>query len=302
MFIKHLRGAAFCAALTLAALPASAEDYANPHLLTTVDALASTATVSPLDGQVTYGHSAVVIDVRPAAAYGEGHLPGARHLEPDAVADPDSPVSGALRSISDLTDLFVDLGISPETEVILYDDRGGFHAARVFWVLEYLGHRQVSLLDGGIQAWTANGHGVEAGPDVAEIMPGQFAPAVSPRRFASADWILQRRDDADTVVIDVRPTHLFAEGHIPWAQNIPWSQNLAEDQTMKSAVALRAHFEAHGVTPDDNIVVHCQNGLASAHSYFALRLLGYPQVRTYHRSWAEWGSAGDLPIATADAG
>ena len=302
MLIKYLRGAALGVALSAAALPASAEDYANPHLLTTADALADTVAVSPLTGEVTYGHSAVVIDVRTATAYGEGHIPGALRLDPDAVADPASPVPGALRSIDDLTGLFVELGISPETEIILYDDRGGFHAARVFWVLEYLGHRQVSLLDGGLSAWVAEGHGVETGAGPTDIMPGRFAPAVTPRRFASADWILERRDDADTVVIDVRPPHLFAEGHIPWAQSIPWSRNLEEDQTMKSAAALRAHFEGHGVTPDDNIVVHCQNGLASAHSYFALRLLGYPQVRTYHRSWAEWGSAGDLPVATADAG
>ena len=302
MITKYLSGTALCVVLTAAALPASAEDYANPHLLTTADHLASNAGVSPATGEVTYGESAVVIDVRPAEAYEAGHVPGALRLDPDAVADPHSPVPGALQSAADLGALFAGLGISPETEVILYDGRGGFHAARVFWVLEYLGHRNVSLLDGGIQAWEAEGYEVETGAEPAQVTPGRFSPAVTPRRFASADWILERQDDAETVVIDVRPEHLFAEGHIPWAQSVPWAQNLDEDQTMKSAEELRAHFEAHGITPDDNIVVHCQNGLASAHSYFALRLLGYPQVRTYHRSWAEWGSAGDLPIATADAG
>ncbi len=302
MLTRYLRGVALCAIVTAATLPASAEDYANPDLLMTVDALASAAAVSQRTGEVTYGESAVVIDVRPAAAYGDGHIPGALQMDPDAVADPNSPVPGDLRPVADLADLFAGLGISPETEVILYDDRGGFHAARVFWVLEYLGHRNVRMIDGGIQAWVADGNTVETGAAPTGITPGQFAPAVTPRRFASADWILERQDDAETVVIDVRPTHMYAEGHIPWAQNIPWSQNLEDDLTMRTAEELRAHFEALGVTPDDNIVVHCQNGLASAHSYFALRLLGYPQVRTYHRSWVEWGSAGDLPVATADAG
>jgi len=113
---------------------------------------------------------------------------------------------------------------------------------------------------------------------------------------------MERRDDAETVVIDVRPTSLFEKGHIPWAKNIPWSGNLNEDNTMKPAEALRERFAEFGVTPESNIVVHCQDGLASSHSYFALRLMGYPRLRTYHRSWAEWGEADDLPKTTPQAG
>jgi thiosulfate/3-mercaptopyruvate sulfurtransferase len=97
------------------------------------------------------------------------------------------------------------------------------------------------------------------------------------------------------VVIDVRPSALFAKGHIPWARSIPWSLNLKADKTMKSADELLAHFASHGVTPDKNIASHCQDGKASAHSYFTLRLLGYPRLRSYDRSWMEWGAADDLP-------
>lgn len=118
---------------------------------------------------------------------------------------------------------------------------------------------------------------------------------LTPRRYASADWLLERRDDADTVVVDVRPTKLYQAGHIPWARSIPWKLNLTEQGTLKPADELLAHFAEHGVTPDRNVAVHCQNGKASAHSYFTLRLLGFPQVRSYDRSWAEWGAADDLP-------
>ena len=83
------------------------------------------------------------------------------------------------------------------------------------------------------------------------------------------------------------------------AKSIPWKRNLAEDGTLKSAAQLKTHFAALGVTPDKNIAVHCQNGKAAAHSYFTLRLLGYPRVRSYDRSWAEWGAADDLPKQTA---
>ena len=303
MILTHGRAAALVFALGVTALPAHAEDYANPHLLRTVDELAALVDAAPTDAAAD--GDMVIIDVRTAEEYAGGHIPGAVHLAPDAVSDPNSPIAGALRTETALASMIGGLGISPETDVVLYDGRGGFHAARVFWLLEYLGHRRVSLLNGGIQNWVAQGHAVDTGAAEAAAPTRDaagFTPAVTPRRHASADWILERRNDPETMVIDVRPTQLFAAGHIPWAQNIPWSQNLNDDGTMLTADALRAHFEAHGVTPDRNIVVHCQNGLASAHTYFALRLLDYPRVRTYHRSWSEWGSAGDLPIATGDAG
>ena len=106
------------------------------------------------------------------------------------------------------------------------------------------------------------------------------------------------RHHAETVVIDVRPTPMYADGHIPWAVNLPWAQNLDADSRFLPADVLGTHFATHGITPDRNVVIHCQNGLASSHSYVALRLLGYPRVRVYHRSWAEWGTDPNLPKAT----
>lgn len=295
--LKQLIGAATGATLAFAAATSANAGYANPHLLMEVAELAEGLTVLTEDGGTANDRSGVVlVDVRPQAAFAAGHIPGARHLDPNAVAAPDAPVDGTLRSVAEVAGILAGLGISPESRVVFYDDRGGFHAARMFWVAEYLGHRNVSLLNGGLTAWTAAGHGLETGlrwpPEAA-----RFAPAVSPRRHATADHILAHRDDPATVVLDVRPATLFAKGHIPWARNVPWSGNLAADGTFLPAGALAAHFAAHGVTPDMQVVIHCQNGLASAHSYVALRLLGHPRVRVYHRSWAEWGSDGALPVA-----
>ncbi len=296
MSIQHLRAAAIAAAIAIAGQSAKAEDYANPHLMISADQLSAQMTKAGT-GKDT---NLVVLDVRPAGDFAKGHIPGAVRLGPNAVADPDSPVAGALKSTAELADLLGGMGISANTKVVLYDGRGGFHAARVFWVLEYLGHRNVSVLNGGYQSWTRSGKKAGTGQGSASTKAAaRFAPALTPRRFASADWIMERRNDAETTVVDVRPGKLYAKGHIPWARNIPWSQNLKKDLTMRPARELRPHFEAQGITPDRNIVVHCQNGLASAHSYFTLRLLGYPRVRTYHRSWAEWGTAEDLPKAVA---
>ena len=296
MSIRYLCAATYVVAIAVAAHPAKAGDYANPHLMISADHLSADIA----KGGSGKNAGLVVFDVRPEADFAKGHVPGALRLGPNAVTDPDAPVAGTLKSTAELADLFSNMGVSANTKVVLYDGRGGFHAARVFWVLEYLGHRNVSLLNGGYQSWTRGNKRIGTGRGVAPArVSARFAPALTPRRFASADWIMERRNDAETRVIDVRPGKLYAKGHIPWARNIPWSQNLKKDLTMRPARELRAHFEAQGITPDRNIVVHCQNGLASAHSYFALRLLGYPRVRTYHRSWAEWGSAEDLPKAVA---
>lgn len=293
-----LAAAAACVAAPALAreTPANAKGYANPHLLISAADLAKRARRAETDSLRAFdGAGLVLLDVRPIEAYRGGRIPGARPLDPNAVADPAAPVGGALRPIPEIAAMLGRLGIAADTEVVLYDDRGGFHAARMFWLLEYLGHRKVKLLDGGLKAWRAEKRPLADGPAAPAPKPRRFTPSLSPRRHATADYILERRADPETLVVDVRPVRLFSKGHIPWAKNIPWQGNLRRDAGMKSAAELRARFEGMGVTPDKNVVVHCENGLASAHSYVALRLLGYPRVRTYHRSWSEWGAADDLP-------
>lgn len=100
-------------------------------------------------------------------------------------------------------------------------------------------------------------------------------------------------------MIDVRGPGSYEQGHIPWAKNIPWKGNIKDDMTMKPAEELAADYEAKGVTKDKNVAVHCQDGRAAAHSYYTLRLMGYPRVRSYDRSWSEWGIADDLPKVAA---
>jgi thiosulfate/3-mercaptopyruvate sulfurtransferase len=262
---------------------AGAADYANPHLLV------SAATLN----QMLNRDDVRVIDVRPKKDYDIGHIPRAVHISADAVNDPTAHVDGVRWSDEKLAALFGNAGIDKNTHVVLYDDKGGFHAARLFWMLEYLGHRKASILNGGIQKWTSEGFGLRS--EQSRVRPAQFTPTVMHRRHATADWLLDRRDDKNVVVIDVRPPAAYQKGHIPWSRNIPWAQNLNKDGTMKSADELLAHFAAHGVTPDKNIASHCQDGKASGHSYFTLRLLGFPRMRSYDRSWAEWGAADDLP-------
>lgn len=295
MTIFSFRLSRFLAPLALAGLTACAshaadQDYANKDLLTDTQGL-----------QVMMETGAVnIVDVRPREAYDEGHIPGAVHLGADDVIDVDSHVSGDLLPHETLVRMLGERGIDKDTPVVFYDDKGGFHAARLFWMVEYFGHRQASVLNGGFPKWVAEKRSVTK--EVPQVTARTFAYTPTPRRLATADWLLDRQDDDSVVVIDVRPSKLYEAGHIPWAKSIPWKRNLAADGTMKPASALLKHFADLGVTRDKNVAVHCQNGKAAAHSYFALRLLGFPRVRSYDRSWAEWGAAEDLPKSAVTTG
>jgi len=279
--------------LALVAAPGLAfgAGYANSDLLVETDQLA----------KLIKDPGVRIVDVRPREAYRKGHIPNAVRLGFNEIVDSKSRIKARLLPAERLAQMLGNRGIGKDTRVILYDDRGGFRASRLFWMLEYFGHQHVSVLNGGFPKWEKEGRKVvTAAPSVKKA---EFPIDWTPRRMATADWIVERQSDANVVVIDVRGPKTFAKGHIPWARNIPWSKNLAADATLKSAGKLSKHFEGQGVTKDKNIVVHCQDGRAAAHSYFTLRVLGYPRVRSYDRSWAEWGAADDLPkTATASTG
>lgn len=293
------------AAITLAAacvtLPgatwAKVSDYANPHLLMEPEQLIDMVPATKGASSASETVGLVVVDVRPREQFDEGHIPGARHLDPNAVVARHSPVDGTLLSVPELEKRLSDLGIAADRRIVFYDDRGGFHAARMFWLMEYLGHRNVAILNGGWSGWRAADGPVSK--DEASFQPAKFQAAPSPRRHASAEDVLGHRHEPYSVLIDVRPPKMYDEGHIPWAINVPWAKNLGEDGRFLDAESLLAHFAAFGIKPKSNVVMHCQNGLASAHSYVALRLLGFPRVRVYHRSWAEWGKDPSLPKAAS---
>ena len=276
--------------------PALADAYANPELLVEPEELIPFVELQDNSRPAFEANGIILMDVRARDEFDAGHLPGARHIDPNAVVAEHSPVSGALRPPHEIAQILGELGVTSDNRVVFYDDKGGFHAARMFWVLEYLGHRNVAVLNGGLSGWVADG-GPLTHLTIAHT-EATFDAAPSPRRYASADDVLFHRDDPHGVLIDVRPPKMYAEGNIPWAINVPWSQNLGEDGKYLSAADLAAHFAAFGVTPDRNVIMHCQIGLASSHSYVALRLLGFPRVRVYHRSWAEWGSDPSLPQAS----
>lgn len=234
--------------------------------------------------------------------YQKGHIPGAVYLHVND-ARIGVPAGGfRLPTQEEAVRLLASLGIGPRTRVVIYDDSGGLHASRLFFTLDVLGHPEVALLDGGIQAWRRARMPLTT--QIPAVTGSDYRPGLRPERVASAEWIRERLGDPAVVLVDARTpaeyrgTDVRAKrgGHIPGAVNIEWKQHLRADQTFKPSPELRAMYERSGVTPNRTAVTYCQTHHRAAHSYFVLRLLGYPAVVGYDRSWIEWGNRDDLPV------
>jgi thiosulfate/3-mercaptopyruvate sulfurtransferase len=256
---------------------------------------------------------AVIIDARAdSKAYDAGHVAGAFHaqLERDLAAPVTDAAHGGRHPLPDPATFAATLGrwgITPSSHVVIYDDQNGAHAAaRLWWMLRAVGHRNVQVVDGGIAALRAAGAVFTPDTPVPIAAPPYPLTAIA-GDVVDIDEVERARHAADRRVIDVRAAFRFRgesepidpiAGHIPGAHNVPFADNLTADGTFKSAAELRAMYDrALAGTPPAQTILHCGSGVTACHSLLALDRAGLPGAKLYVGSWSEWCRRPDRPRA-----
>jgi thiosulfate/3-mercaptopyruvate sulfurtransferase len=242
----------------------------------------------------------ILIDTRPAKDFHAGHLKGARHFDPFPFHHTDTSERGIAEFGAQLQWIFSALGIDCRETVVFYENESGMRAARGQWALEYAGHPKSRMLDGGLKAMAEE----KLATQIEKFAPTDFETNPQAEILATYPLLLEKLGRPEVQIFDVRSdAEYFSErvrakhgGAIPGAFHQDWTEALSADGTVKSPTELRAQFEALGLDPANEIIPYCQGGYRAAHAYLALKLAGYPKVRNYLGSWAEWGNRDDVPI------
>ncbi|MBL8419204.1 MAG: sulfurtransferase [Dechloromonas sp.] len=231
-------------------------------------------------------------------AYSDSHIPGAVFLHCDR--DLSGPVTGAngrhpWPERDRLVECLGEIGIGPQTQVVVYDDAQGMIAGRLWVLLRWLGHERVALLDGGLQVWRAAGGAMTALPPKVNAVAFNASDAVGP---VTTDDVLERLETPGMRLVDARsPDRYRGEnetidpvgGHIPGAVNRFFRDNLRADGRYKPAAELRAEWLAvlAGALPEQ-VIHQCGSGVSACHNMLAMEIAGLPGSRLYAGSWSEW--------------
>ena len=241
--------------------------------------------------------------------YLEAHVPGARyaHLDRDLSGEKTGangrhPLPGA----EQMRDRFGALGIAPGTQIVAYDADSGMYAARLWWMLRFMGHEAVAVLDGGFARWVREGHPVRGGREV--WRPATFVGAPREAWTLDAETILSGLADDARVLVDARADGRFrgenetldrVAGHIPGARNHFFQRNLTDEATFKPPAELRDLWQATlARVPASDSVMYCGSGVTACHNLLALEHAGLAGAKLYPGSWSEWSSDPSRPVET----
>jgi thiosulfate/3-mercaptopyruvate sulfurtransferase len=234
-------------------------------------------------------------------AYRAGHLPGAIYLDLERELSGQVGVHGGRHPLPDPSQFAAMLGlmgIGNDSQVVAYDEGSNMLAGRLWWLLRWLGHERVQVLDGGAQAWL--------GPwttEPASYPPTYFTPALRPEMVVDRDWLLLHGRDPGVVVVDARSGERYRGevepidprgGHIPGAVNLPFVDNL-DGLYFRPLRELAERWSEH--RDADTLVVYCGSGVSAAHQLMVLEALGVRGAKLYPGSWSDWVSYPDSPVA-----
>jgi thiosulfate/3-mercaptopyruvate sulfurtransferase len=257
----------------------------------------------------------LIIDVRHqladtaygARVYAAGHIPGAFFLHCDSDLSGATTGTNGRHPLPDpekLARRLGEIGVGPQTQVVVYDDAQGMIAGRMWWLLRWLGHEQVAVLDGGLQAWNASNGGLTQQVPVAR--PANFVAKVCDR-CVDTDYVQAFLETSRMHLVDARSPDRYrgenetidpVAGHIPGAVNRFFGDNLQADGRFKSASQLRMEWLAvlAGALPEQ-VVHQCGSGVSACHNMLAMEIAGLPGSRLYGGSWSEWCANRERPVA-----
>ena len=278
----------------LATLAVLAMTYAHPEQLVETDWVAAHAA----DANVR------IVDMR-QNGFAEGHVAGAVYISPVAIRDAKAPPT-FLPTPAAFEEMMAKLGVSDATRVVVYDERGGIYAARLWWILNYFGHTNVALMNGGWIKWTAEQRPTSTA--AASQGAGKFTARPQTQWVATASDVVGAIGKPGVTIVDARTQaeiegkdlrNIRRGGFVPSSVPVYWEDLLdAPKKTFKPADELKKIYEDRGIVPSKEVIAYCQVGMRASVDLFALHLIGYDRLRNYYGAWEEWGSRDDLPLAT----
>ena len=242
--------------------------------------------------------------------YSQAHLPGA--LYADLGKDLSAPVVPGVTSrhplpdVKTLSQTFSNWGIGVQTQVVVYDQGPGMIAARLWWMLQWLRHEKVAVLEGGWKKWRDESKAVS--DELPVITPQTFTAKVQPEMIADADEVLANLDNANIKILDARAAERYrgenetldpVAGHIPGALSAPFANNVGVDGCFRTTEDLRTLYQKLlGKTVASETIIYCGSGVTAAHTILAMKHIGMGTARLYPGSWSHWITNKHRPIAT----
>ncbi|XP_025887584.1 mercaptopyruvate sulfurtransferase-like protein isoform X3 [Solanum lycopersicum] len=247
----------------------------------------------------------------PLQEYQVAHIPGALFFDVDGISDRTTNLPHMLPSEEAFAAAVSALGIENKDGVVVYDGKGIFSAARVWWMFRVFGHDRVWVLDGGLPRWRASGYDVESSASGDAILKASAASEAIEKVYQrQAVWKnieettyqhIDARSKARFDGVAPEPRKGIRSGHVPGSKCIPFSQMLDGSQTLLSNEELKKKFDQEGISLDKPIVTSCGTGVTACILALGLHRLGKTDVPVYDGSWTEWGGHPDVPVSTSEA-